>query len=131
MLTDRISVFLAAFCGGCLLLLAWATCFVAADFSAKDAGESIRASLRFSMEQSNPCHQEPEPALDGKGEDSDKPEKADKQNAGGVIAERATPGTRSSLPRIAPCDPPYLQINLPSWCGLVPYPLPPPSSHPA
>ena len=131
MVTDRTSAFLAAFCGGCLLLLAWATCSVAADFSAKDAEEGLRAPVRFSMEQSKPCHQKPEPELASKGGTSDKPEETAKQHTGGAIAERATPGIRFSFVRIAPCDPPYLQINLPSWCGSVPYPLPPPSSHPA
>ena len=132
MFTDRTSALIAAFCGGCLLLLAWATCSVAADFSAKDAGESIRAAVHSAMEQSKSRHQEPAPILDSKGGgDADKPEKTDKQNAGGAVAERATPGIRFSFVRIAPCDPPYLQINLPSWCGSVPYPLPPPSSHPA
>ena len=131
MVTDRTSAFLAAFCGGCLLLLAWATSSVTADFSAKDAGECIRAAVHSAMEQSKSRLQEPEPVLGNKSGSSDNPEETAKQNAGGAVAERATPGTRLSPPGIALCDPPYLQINLPSWCGLVPNPLPPPSTHPA
>ena len=132
MFTNRASTFFAAFIGGSLFLLSWAAaCSVAAAFPAKDAGESILAAVHSAMEQSKPCHREPEPALGGVDGDSGKSDKTSQQNTGGAAAERSTPGTRLPLSRITPCDPPYLQINLPSWCGLVPYPLPPPSSHPA
>ena len=131
MFTNRTSTLLAAFIGGCLLLFSWAACSVAAGFPAKGFGESIRAAVHSAMEQGKPCQQKPEPALDSKAGNPGKPEETPKLNTDGAAVERPAPGIRPSPPRIALCDPPYLQINLPSWCGSVPYPLPPPSSHPA
>ena len=145
MLTNRTSTFLAAFIGGCLLLLSWTACSVAAGFSAKDAGESSRAAARSAMEQGKPCQQKPEPVLDSKGVSPDKPEEPLKQNTDEAAVERSTPRTRPSPPPTPPphppspplTPPPRLQGAGPSPTPCLPHPpirpdgrLPPQLKHP-
>lgn len=127
---DRASAFLVAFCGGCLLVLSWAACSVASEFSAKDADESVRV-VHIAMERDSLRQQDRKPAFDGKDGDVDRAEESGKKDVVDEEVAEAPSGLRPSVLRVPFWDPPYLQINLPSWCGVVPYPLPPPARHPA
>lgn len=127
---DRTFAFLAAFCGGCLLVLSWTTCSVASELPVKDAGESIWA-VHAAMEQSSLSRQAREPALDSKSEDADKTEESVKKSADEKAAVFTPLGFCLPSARIFFRNPPYLSINLPSWCGFIPYPLPPPACLPA
>lgn len=108
----------------CVLLLPWTT-YSSTSGPVAGAAEQSIASAYEAMSQPL-LWQQQDPTLKGKAQSPDSlPQTANDPDD--AAADTSSPNVRPSLAYTLLSAAPHLYIRLPSWRGLIPYSLPPPS----
>ena len=126
--SNRPSTFIILAYSICVLLLPWTTYSSISTPAAGSAEQSI-ASAYAAMSQPLLWQQQDSP-LKGKNNSPDSVQHTKKDSADTAV-DTPPPNVRFPLAYTLLPAAPHLYIKLPSWRGLIPYSLPPPSPLPA
>ena len=126
--SSRPSTFIILAYSICVLLLPWTTYSSISTPAAGSAEQSI-ASAYAAMSQPL-LWQQQDPTLKGKNKSPDSVHQTIKDSDDTTV-DTPSPNVRFSLAYTLLPAAPHLYIKLPSWRGLIPYSLPPPSPLPA